>query len=354
MVIPEHQLFQLLPCRLGQNNALDDAVKCICTTNTNGDSKPYVKALHSLQDALNDANRSVTSETLAAATLLQMFEQYVDSADTAWLIHANGVIRMLELRGPNRIQDAVELTTLQVQVGNIFGKAVRDRRPCFLAEPGWKALLLAGRSNPNDTSTVSKALANMLEIGVYMPGLLCQYEDIARDTHVGDPTDFIRSLHDMRRNLQEWLEIYHLDAQLNGTKIDINPQSTERIKLASRHSVIVFLIMTNYMLLVVQTPRLNLDEVDNKLNYSPASQLVEIISQNKPLASLAKSTWIQLKRADAIAAANTNNLMRTMLLRVLELRSYGGAEMNLARSVIEELHTYLAGDLPDLSQLQAT
>jgi hypothetical protein len=93
MVIPEQQVLQHIPRRMGNNRALDDAVKCICS---NGSTKPgpvYSEALVSLQKALNHSGEAVASETLGAAILLQMFEHSVDHAEFRWVVHANGVIR---------------------------------------------------------------------------------------------------------------------------------------------------------------------------------------------------------------------------------------------------------------------
>lgn len=102
MVIPERQVLRHIPRRLGANRALDDAVKCICNASSAPLSKPgpmYSDALYSLQKALDHSEQSMSTETLGAATLLQMFEHSVDHAEFRWMVHANGVINMLRLRG---------------------------------------------------------------------------------------------------------------------------------------------------------------------------------------------------------------------------------------------------------------
>ena len=96
VVLPEHQLLQHIPRRLGHNRALDDAVQCICTTPSRSTpettpaipEKQYGEALHSLQRALGNSNVASASETLGAAILLQMFEHSVDHSEFRWVVHA--------------------------------------------------------------------------------------------------------------------------------------------------------------------------------------------------------------------------------------------------------------------------
>lgn len=76
--------FEFLPARLGRNEALDDAVSCICNIYCENPSisyslhrgmrQSYAKALASLRGQLNDASSRMAPETLCASILLQMCE----------------------------------------------------------------------------------------------------------------------------------------------------------------------------------------------------------------------------------------------------------------------------------------
>jgi hypothetical protein len=72
-----------VPCRLGYEVALDHAVQCVVAAfhalNSQSSSKQktlslYMRALNSLQQAIDDPERSLSAETLCATELLCLFE----------------------------------------------------------------------------------------------------------------------------------------------------------------------------------------------------------------------------------------------------------------------------------------
>jgi hypothetical protein len=73
-----------VPCRLGHNKALDDAVSCLCMIYNSRDSIPftenkkvrrsYTKAIKSVRTQLSDAAACVDSNVLCASIFLQFFE----------------------------------------------------------------------------------------------------------------------------------------------------------------------------------------------------------------------------------------------------------------------------------------
>jgi hypothetical protein len=75
--------FDFVPSRLGQNQALDYAVSCICTAYSSflgSESsvvhrrREYSQALRSLQACIKDEKKALSSETLCAAILLGWYE----------------------------------------------------------------------------------------------------------------------------------------------------------------------------------------------------------------------------------------------------------------------------------------
>lgn len=48
-----------------------------------------------------------------------MYEHSVDHDRLGWVAHADGVIQMLQLRGPARVDNELEKAILRTEVGNI-------------------------------------------------------------------------------------------------------------------------------------------------------------------------------------------------------------------------------------------
>ncbi|KAK5709010.1 hypothetical protein LTR17_020156 [Elasticomyces elasticus] len=127
-MMPVTHILKHVPQRIGHSRALDDAVRCIMqgpsTRNNNMALRLYGNALNSLRESLDDELLSRAPETLAAASLLQMYEQYVDTPGGTWSIHACGVVEMLQARGVENLTDDLEKAILETQAGNIFMSAL--------------------------------------------------------------------------------------------------------------------------------------------------------------------------------------------------------------------------------------
>ena len=343
VVVSESHLFQHIPKRLGESCALDDAVRCICSFPPLVDTVEtldlagvqYVRALRSLQRSLDDNNSSTASETLAAATLLQMHEHFTHQAHVSqrgWIVHANGVIRMLQLRGPSRIRNDLEKSILLAEVGNIFWNAVRDRTACFLAESEWSSILQPSITpGVQENSKSDKELPAMVIIGIGIPGILCRYEQLVEgsgSTPTIDPeegslerptnvctTKLVADLYEMRRQLNCWWFRYQSNPErtcYNGAEM---VKSNARSRSASRLSVVVFTIMANYMLVGMLSSR-GVRVVHHEHDHTP--DLASMAEECQTLASTVRSELQGLKRADTIAAATTTALLSTMLTRILK------------------------------------
>jgi hypothetical protein len=344
MVVSEKHILQQIPVRIGQSPALDDAVKCICgasqlAKDTCTSSPRYAKALQSLQQALQRTEGSVASETMAAALLLQMHEHSVSHTEFAWVAHANGVVKMLELRGPNRIKGALELAIFKAQVGNIFIHAVQNRTECFLAEPEWHSLLTSGNIGMSNT-----AMSAMIDFGIYMPGIVRDYEiykagyPLTASTSIWQP-DFsldgsqsnLQRLHDRvkttRRSALEWCEEY---ASTDAEDAAFSDGRLARIKHSTQLSLRIFLMLLEFIAADI------------------TQQITETLERRlRDLALRARSDLSALMDADELAAFNTSWLMRALVGRVLEA-SCCDAELDLLREPVYELMSTL-----DACQIQS-
>ena len=299
----------------------------------------YLRALRSLQGALDHDHSSVAAETLAAATLLQMYEHSVASAHGGWLVHAKGVIKMLKLRGPRRMQDPIERSTLQVQVGNIFAEAIRDRKPCFLAEPEWNVHIQQSTFNRSH-DPVPQEFAAMLAMGVRIAGTLCLYEQLQTNATSGLALRLFEELNDARQQHQEWLDLYCPNYERETLSIMSWRESTSRIEAVTQLSITTFLASIDYMLFDVLCSNQLQAEQKEQFYLTNTLDPNDITKQCRLSSLIAKSRWLDLKREDAVAADNTNSLLNAMLLRVLQASRNDGSEHGL-RPVIDDLTSYL-------------
>jgi hypothetical protein len=127
MMMPVCHVFRHIPSRIGHSLALDDAVACI--SDGGSDSKLYVKALETLRKAVENGVPPEASQTVAAAFILQTFEQYrsaeqksmpLDGQSSDWLSHASGVVKMLQSRPASTTSEGLEKAVLEAEVANVF------------------------------------------------------------------------------------------------------------------------------------------------------------------------------------------------------------------------------------------
>ena len=377
MVIPEQQLLQLIPVRLGQSQALDDAVRCICSTPTQYDQyltegkvsstpAPYLAAINSLQRSLLDDEACTASETMAAATLLQMYEHSAHETGSGWIAHANGVIKMLELRGSSSISNELERAILTAQVGNIFIKAIRDHVDCFLVDPGWRSMLkLSSRSENKEPNA---AFSAMIDIGVFLPGILRRYEQLeevrsesegmalprAKDACIDS---LIVDRVDIRRRLETWISKYRATFQAD-TDITEADALTVRIKHATRFSVLVFSVLVDYILadcfltaqIHAQIAQYEFLEARPQLAHTEMANL-----QLTERAAASLSELQALKEVDVMASKSSANLLHMMLQRVLVASRHRDVKCSTIGMVTENLFREL-GECkpPDAPQVNDT
>jgi hypothetical protein len=137
-----------VPARLGHNQALDDAVQCICTAYScilsrkdsvvRQDRRQYYIALRSLRLSVLNEEEAISSNVLAAAVLLSWYEVttqplsqrnflglivnvqiLADNLDDGWLAHIRGCAQLIELRGPSRHLAKFDRELLYAQEGLI-------------------------------------------------------------------------------------------------------------------------------------------------------------------------------------------------------------------------------------------
>lgn len=186
-VMPAYVVLQYVPQLLGRSNSLDKAASCICSDGSAASQHAgYGRALRSIQVALWDDDTAVSSETLAAAVVLQMHENFIGHNSEGW-VHAKGVATLLRLRGSSRIKTDMDRAILQSEVGTIFVDSLYKREACFLSQPDWAEVLQATNL---DQSIDAPGMSALVVVMLQFPALLNKYEVLfRRDGSLDDKTE---------------------------------------------------------------------------------------------------------------------------------------------------------------------
>ncbi|KAK3623119.1 hypothetical protein LTR56_021789 [Elasticomyces elasticus] len=239
-MMPATHILKHIPQRIGLNRALDDAVGCIMQGPSTRDicksSRLYVTALGSLRRALSDEKLVRAPETLAAASLLQMYEQYADLQGQSWILHARGVVKMLQAKGAGNLTDDIEKAVLEAQAGNVFMSALT----------AWRRVLRPTTDSGGQLNT----FMSMVVDGVRFPGIdvlcaslvrQCEYDYLTPVRHrimVGTA-----ALSDMLRMREQ------LGAQFGRDQVQNIDCDADPIRIAAYAATGFFVITTNTILL---------------------------------------------------------------------------------------------------------
>ncbi|KAL4885730.1 hypothetical protein BJY04DRAFT_179133 [Aspergillus karnatakaensis] len=133
----------------------------------------YPRVLRSLQDALQDPERSKAESTLATVILLMAFESVERTSQASLSAHVQGAVRLIEHRGPENHMYGVE-HLLYTELRPYWVSATFTRRePTFLAREEWKTI-------PWSAGTTTKNILHyLLDLAVEIPALLAQHDELA-------------------------------------------------------------------------------------------------------------------------------------------------------------------------------
>ncbi|OCL13168.1 putative C6 finger domain protein [Glonium stellatum] len=135
---------------LGTNHALDKAIRCFTTHYFGKLSRneqmvrysrtAYGEALSGLQKTLNSFSDVTSSETLSAATLLCLYEFFAPTRRDARMKHADGIGRLIRLRGPQRHKSEFDNIMLVLVRGILVMEALFSGKDCFLEAEEWRSI----------------------------------------------------------------------------------------------------------------------------------------------------------------------------------------------------------------------
>jgi hypothetical protein len=109
----------------------------------------YVKALDSLQKALDCPKQRYQPEVLCATEILSLYELLDPSGETAWIRHSAGAAKLILVRGPNNYNTEFEKALFMAQTVPIVRSPIPSHYVRFHAKPPsddgvspqWRALL---------------------------------------------------------------------------------------------------------------------------------------------------------------------------------------------------------------------
>lgn len=318
-----------LPHRLGQDRALDDAVRLICASGPEATLDAYGRTLRSLQASID---RSLSSEALGAATLLQMHDFFSRSNYQTWAVHATGVIGMLQARGSKGIESGFDRCLLQAQVGNITFAALRERKPCFLALPAWNGKVNALSRYGEDGEEKYSWEMKLIAIGVQIPGLICQLEALhagrkktpGGGSWVNPDMGFSTKLQQVRHELEDALEqAGDFSESLYGSDGAV----TNRIRPALLLSANIYLMIIDYMLKEVKAGNAG-SALPGEGPSGPGPEPSHVLTLEK-----IKSLYQTLSDVDAVALRSTVDMLKLTLSRVLDASNGCGAPMGSMEEV---------------------
>ncbi|KAL1880609.1 hypothetical protein Daus18300_001220 [Diaporthe australafricana] len=143
--------FSSLNNYLGNSQALDTAMSAYLLQmagKAKGDAAQisksrdlYGRSLSGLQRALNHPVAWKSAETLATTMLCCLFELFAGTSNPlSWMMHATGVAKLVQARGPASFSTPFERASLSCFRPLMIMRSLFAGEPCWLAQPKWQAL----------------------------------------------------------------------------------------------------------------------------------------------------------------------------------------------------------------------
>ncbi|KAK4067238.1 uncharacterized protein Triagg1_7681 [Trichoderma aggressivum f. europaeum] len=176
---------KFVPARVGASSALRDCVALLCSTWTNFrralpveqlvNPDAYGKALRSLQIALNDEHQQLSTETLAAVTILERVEILFDASRPRHrALHGQGMYGLMLQRGPPRLSDELDTCLAFDNLGSLLALSLVEGKQVFYLTPQWKEKMDEALRNSMDIPG-ERLDAYALDLhGSYWPSLVHQ------------------------------------------------------------------------------------------------------------------------------------------------------------------------------------
>ena len=148
----------------------------------------YGKALIKLNNALQDGEDGLSSDTLSATLLLSFYEIFNCTDRDSWVRHAGGAGRLIQLRGPDRHRTGFGRLVFAACRSSLIMDAFEKRVPCFLAEPAWRKLCWEIHSDLRLSASLGDSYEEYFQELVSYPAYLGRTSGFVQDVDA-NPTD---------------------------------------------------------------------------------------------------------------------------------------------------------------------
>jgi len=211
-----------LPSIYGQMPCLSDAADCVIARARQIISptryleaaaiSSYVKALDSLQKALDSPSERFKAEVLCATEILALYELLDPFGETAWIRHAAGAARLIQLRGTKSYNSEFEKALFMAHTGPIMTEALLNNEHCFLETDAWKAVF---RSVIKEDALISDRSGIVVELMILKSNIPGLFHDVAEIVESEEPDrvavdELACRIHDLRVDLLKWHSSYEL------------------------------------------------------------------------------------------------------------------------------------------------
>ncbi|WXC60107.1 hypothetical protein SNK03_005963 [Fusarium graminearum] len=136
----------------------------------------YSYALTQLRSEINSSSTDIG--TIMGVMCLCVYENVVFSQPTAWLLHYDGLGRLLQSRGPRPLETHAERHIWRVARYFIILSAGHQRRRVFLEQPQWASARLVP---PGETPEKFDLL---LDLFAQFPGIVDDYDRLRKSTFI--------------------------------------------------------------------------------------------------------------------------------------------------------------------------
>lgn len=286
----------------------------------------YVQSLSRLNTTLSDTHLRQTDDTLLSIMIFFLYEMLVLSTSAAWIEHALGLGRLIELRGPDSFNRPDQRTLFEVNRFIIILASLAIAKPTFLSRPEWKTVpWIYAPDRKNSMQSLLDIFADVATL----KGLLVSdsYQGLRHVVHDG--------IYEAIGNLRSWRSAWDMDNVLDVTDVP-NTYDDQNILPSVLHFSSVYLAnaFSLYNAILIQALRLLSSANNGRLDAVHATEMVNAAAE------ICKATEYQLQVSDPMAG-------QFMMLFPLRM-----ASLALEDSV-DPLKTWVAAKLRNFTALRS-
>jgi hypothetical protein len=143
----------------------------------------YCRTLRAVASRLTNLVSAKADEVVAAAILLSIYEMSVGTTSDSWLLHNDGIIKLMQLRGPQAHMDGFGRAIYIAWRGLLVAGALLRGEACFLEQPEWQALgeaIAADNAKQPDSSLFTDISERAFREIAKLPGYVGRVQDLWR------------------------------------------------------------------------------------------------------------------------------------------------------------------------------